>query len=128
MRRSCRAKCQQDGCDNQGQKSPEVDRDLSDVVATAAKHGKKGVAEGAFERGYGQSAIGFQVADSASMALRRLRSAISFGVRPPRVPLINTPVVSKRWRAIAAVDDGEARTLVRQGSTCSNVGLRVWSS
>ena len=63
MRRLCRAKRQQDRCDHQGQKSPEVGQDFSNVVAAAAKHGEEGVADCAFEWGSGQANVGFHLTD-----------------------------------------------------------------
>ena len=63
MRRLCHAKRQQDRCDLQGQKSPEVGQDFSNVVAAAAKHGEEGVADCAFEWGSGQANVGLHVTD-----------------------------------------------------------------
>jgi hypothetical protein len=51
---------------------------------------------------------------SASMALRRRRSAISLGVRPRRVPLIRTRVRVSPCPRYPRVDDGEVGALVGQ--------------
>ncbi|MDB5243565.1 MAG: hypothetical protein JWP57_4190 [Spirosoma sp.] len=83
---------------DQRKQSPEVGQDLSDVVTAAAEHGEERIADGAVERAAGQATVGFDVGISASMALRRLRSAISFGVRPRRMPLISTGVLSTPCR------------------------------
>lgn len=61
MRRLCRSKRQQDRCEHQGQKGPEVGEDLSNIVAVAAKHGEEGVADCTFEWESRQAAVGFHV-------------------------------------------------------------------
>ena len=63
MRRLRRATRQQDRCDHQGQESPKIGQDLSNVVAAAAKPGEEGVADCAFEWGSEQAAVGFHVTD-----------------------------------------------------------------
>ncbi len=63
MRGLSRATRQQDRCDHQGQKSPEIGQDLSNVVAAAAKHGEEGIADCDFELGCTQAAFDFNVRD-----------------------------------------------------------------
>ena len=72
----------QKGSDNPGKPSPEVGQDLADVVATAAKHGKRGSPIVPLTGSRDTRPSVFMWLIPASMALRRLRSASSFGVRP----------------------------------------------
>ena len=81
---------------------------------------------------------------SASMALRRRRSAISFGVRPRLVPLISTRVFRAPWpryprsttarsgwwiiRVASSPQNAQSRRQHKRWSTCSQSGSRCWGS
>ncbi len=45
------------------QESPELGKDLAEVVAAAAEDGEDGVAEGSLENAAGEPALGLHVAD-----------------------------------------------------------------
>lgn len=47
----------------QGQKRPEIDQDLADIVATGAKDGEDSITDAAFQRASGKASVRLHVAD-----------------------------------------------------------------
>ena len=93
--------------------SPEVGQSLSDVVAAAAQHRKERIADGAFQGATCEAAVGFMW-PMGSMALRRLRSAISLGVQAASRSADQDAGLVDAVATISAVDYGEIGALVSQ--------------
>lgn len=75
---------------------PDVSEDLADVVPACTVYGEHGIAMVPLIERRDKRPSVFMWTISASMALRRGRLAISFGVSLRRVPLITTRLAATR--------------------------------
>lgn len=87
--------------------------DLADVVVAAAEYGEKGIANGAFERVAGQTAVGFHMAD---LGLDGAATEISVQLwRQATMCAADQPAGSGlAMAAISTVDDRQIGALIGQ--------------